>query len=206
MNFTGPATRLADTDLPRIGSQIGVGEDELHAFLDVETSGSGYDSHGRPKMLFEPHIFYRHLADAALRRAVGEGLAYRTWGEHPYPADSYPRLQIAMLIDETAALKSASWGLGQILGENYVAAGYDSPQHMVQAFVDKGEAEQLQAAVNFIKHEHLDDDLRMHNWTSFARGYNGPGFFRNRYDVKLATRFAFWSRIKDTPWTREATS
>ncbi|MER8423279.1 N-acetylmuramidase domain-containing protein [Mesorhizobium sp. M1403] len=35
------------------------------------------------------------------------------WGEKPKPRDSYPRLKAACVIDETAALKSASWGLGQ---------------------------------------------------------------------------------------------
>src|SRR5690606_14914854 len=117
--FKGEAKRLDDVDLPRIGHQIGVGEDELHAFMDVEAAGSGFDSQGRPKMLFEPHVFYRNLTGAKRDRAVREGLAYPKWGEKPYPKDSYPRLKKAMLIDETAALKAASWGLTQILGENF---------------------------------------------------------------------------------------
>lgn len=201
MNFIGPGTRLADTDLPRIGSQIGVGEDEIHAFLDVETSGSGFDAHGRPKALYEPHVAFRHLLGDKLAQAVAQGLAYRNWGEHPYPADSYPRIIAMMAIDETVALKAASWGLGQILGENYVAAGYDSPQEMVTDFV-KGEAQQLQGAVNFIKHNHLDDELRDHRWAAFAAGYNGSGYRRNAYDTKLAARYLFWSKKPDTPWTR----
>ena len=52
-DFKGAAKRIEDTDLPRIGATIGVGEDELHAFMDVEAAGSGFDSAGRPKMLFE---------------------------------------------------------------------------------------------------------------------------------------------------------
>jgi hypothetical protein len=42
-SFKGACTRLSDTDLPRIGTKIGVGEDELHAFRDVEAAGSGFD-------------------------------------------------------------------------------------------------------------------------------------------------------------------
>lgn len=201
MNFIGPGTRLADTDLPRIGSQIGVGEDEIHAFLDVETSGSGFDAQKRPKALYEPHVAFRHLSGDNLAQAVKQGLAYRSWGEKPYPHDSYPRILSMMAIDETAALKATSWGLGQVLGENYVDAGYDSPQEMVAAFVES-EANQLQGAVNFIKANHLDDELRDHRWASFARGYNGAGYRKNAYDTKLAARYAFWSKIKDTPWTR----
>ena len=62
MNFFGRAERLQDADLPRIGSKVGVGEDEIHAILDVEALGKGYDRYGRPTMLREPHIFYRELS------------------------------------------------------------------------------------------------------------------------------------------------
>lgn len=196
-NFKGAAKRLDDIDLPKLGARISVGEDELHAFLDVETRGTGFDSHGRPINLFEPHIFYRQLSGEKRARAVREGLAYQKWGTAPYPKDSYPRLLKAMSIDETAALKSASWGLGQILGSNHLAAGYATVQGMVTAFMED-EENHLAAAVNFIKANKLDDDLRRHDWAGFARGYNGPSYAKNRYDVKLAEAFAKWSRIKDT--------
>ncbi|CAH2407467.1 hypothetical protein [Mesorhizobium ventifaucium] len=38
-NFKGAARRLDDLDLPKLGARIGVGEDEIHAFLDVEPAG-----------------------------------------------------------------------------------------------------------------------------------------------------------------------
>lgn len=198
--FVGRATKLADLDLPRVGYTIGVGEDEIHAVIDVEAAGSGFDKLKRPKMLFEPHRFYANLSGEKRARAVSLGLAYPTW-KRDYPADSYPRLSQAMAIDETAALKSASWGLGQIMGENYVAAGYDSPQHMVVAFVDMGEGEHLGAMVRFIVENHLDDEIRAHNWAAFARGYNGPKYAENGYHTKLAAAYAKWRKIPDTPWS-----
>ncbi len=199
-NFRGAATNLDDIDLPKIGARIGVGEDELHAVLDVETSGGAWDRQGRPKILFEPHVFYRNLSGAERTNAVKAGLAYPKWGEKPYPADSYPRLVQAIAIDETAALKAASWGLGQILGENFHMAGFDTPQAMVLAFLDDAEP-QLNAMVSFIIAAGLDDDIRRHDWSGFARGYNGAGYAKNRYHLKLATAFAKWAKIKDTPWT-----
>ena len=155
--FVGPAMRLHDLDLPRIGHLIGVGEDEIHAVIDVEAAGGGFDSNKRPKMLFEPHVFYRNLSGSQRDRAVREGLAYKDWKAGAYPKESYTRLAKALAINETAALKAASWGLGQILGENHVAAGYDSPQQMVVAFVEGGEGEHLEAMVNFIKTNRLDE-------------------------------------------------
>jgi len=77
MNFEGTGKRLSDVDLPRIGATIGVGEDEIHAVLDVETRGAGYDSRNRLKMLFEPHIFYRRLSGDERARAVAAGLVYK---------------------------------------------------------------------------------------------------------------------------------
>lgn len=78
-------------------------------------------------MLFEPHCFYKNFTDLAARvRAVAAGLAYKSRGEQRYPKDSYPRLVEAMKIDDTAALKSASLGLGQILGDNFAMVGFDA--------------------------------------------------------------------------------
>ena len=198
--FKGAAKRIDDIDLPRIGARIGVGEDELHAFMDVEAAGSGFDSHGRPKMLFEPHVFYRNLSGTKRSRAMSAGLAYSRWGTKPYPKDSYPRLVAAMEIDETAALKSASWGLGQILGENYKSVGFSSPQAMVLAFMND-EEEHLEAIVNFLIANHIDDDLKAHNWAVVACVYNGPGYAKHNYHGRMAMAYAKWRKIRDTPWT-----
>ena len=197
--FRGAARRLDDVDLPRIGHRIGVGEDEIHAFMDVEAAGSGFDSSGRPKMLFEPHVFYRNLTGAKRTAAVNAGLAYPKWGTKSYPRDSYPRLIKAMEIDETAALKSASWGLGQVLGENHRIVGYATPQSMVRAFMEDEEAH-LEAIIEFLIANHIDDDLKAHRWSTVARVYNGPGYAKHNYHGRMAAAYAKWSRIKDTPW------
>ena len=199
--FVCAALRLLDFDLPRIGHTIGVGEDEIHAVMEVEASGGGFDRLKRPKMLFEPHVFWRNLSGAERTRAASLGLAYAAWKPGAYPTDSYPRLMQAMAIDETAALKAASWGLGQILGENHRAAGYATPQAMVLAFCNGGEAEHLSAMVRFIVTNGLDDELRRHDWAGFARGYNGASYAKHGYHTKLAKAFAKWSKIKDTPWS-----
>lgn len=199
VSFQGAGKRIDDLDLPRVGAMIGVGEDEIHAVMDVEASGSGFDSLGRVKLLFEPHVFYRNLSGAERDQAVRAGLAYSSWRPGSYPADSYPRLMRAMVINETAALKSASWGLGQILGENHKAAGYSTPQAMVNAFA-ADEANQLEAMVKFIKTNKLDLALRRRDWVSFARGYNGPRYAAHGYHTKLAAAYARWAKIKDTPY------
>lgn len=197
--YKGAAKRLDDIDLPRIGYQIGVGEDELHAFMDVECSGTGFDAQGRVRMLFEPHVFYRELGPGRKRdQAVKQGLAYAKWKPGSYPTDSYPRLQTAMKIDERAALRSASWGLGQIMGFNHVAVGYLTVQDMIEHFA-ADEENQLEAMVAFLKSKGLAEALQKHDWAKIERVYNGGGF-KGHYAARMQNAYARWQAIKDTPW------
>lgn len=195
-SFKGRGKRLDTNDFGRLGRLIGVGEDEIRAVIEVETAGGGFDAQGRVRMLFEPHVFWRELGEAKRRQAENAGLAYRRWGEKPYPGDSYPRLESAMKIDRPAALRAASWGLGQIMGFNCRAAGYPTAQAMVADFLDD-EERHVEAMVRFIISEGLDDDLRRHDWSGFARGYNGAGYARHGYHTKLAAAFAKWRARPD---------
>jgi hypothetical protein len=201
-SFVGAAKRLDDLDLPIIGYRIGVGEDELHALMEVEARSSGFDSHGRPAMLFEPHVFYRNLSGSERDEAVRLGLAYKSW-KRDYPSDSYPRLREAMVVNPTAALLAASWGLPQILGENFALAGYRTVEDMVKAFLTD-EQEHLEAMVRFITAAGLADDLRAHRWASVARGYNGPSYAVQGYHTRLEAAYKKWTKIKDTPWAPAA--
>lgn len=200
--FKGKAKRIEDVDLPRIGYKIGVGEDEIHAVLDVESRGKGFDSKGRPIILFERHWFYRFLSGAKRDRAVKEDLAVSKWSRATYNKDQYSLLEQAMKIDETAALKSASWGLGQVMGFNHSLAGYSTVQSFVKDMMDD-EDNHLEAMINFIINTGLDDEVREHRWAAFAKGYNGAGYKANNYDVRLQRAFKKWQGIKDTPWNPE---
>lgn len=194
-DFKGAAKRVDQVDIAIMAHRLGVNEDKMQAVKEVEAARSGFDSEGRPKMLFEPHVFYRNLSGAKRNKAVAAGLAYPDW-RRDYPPDSYPRMRLAMEIDQTAALKSASWGAGQILGENHVAAGYGTVEEMVAAFMDD-EENHYEGMVAFILYNRLDDDLRRGDWRGFARGYNGSRYAENGYHTKLANAYAKWQRVPD---------
>tara|TARA_R110002072_G_scaffold26966_23_gene88490 strand:- start:1355 stop:2551 length:1197 start_codon:yes stop_codon:yes gene_type:complete len=204
MNFKGQARRLESLDISRLAHTIGCGEDHLHAVMEVETRGGGFDNYGRLKMLFEPHVFYRELEGNQRAEAIAAGIAYRRWGEQPYPNDSYPRLKRAMEINAEAALKACSWGLGQIMGFNHKLAGYPTVTAMVQDFLDD-EDTHLKAMVTFIVSNSLDDELRREDWRGFARGYNGAGYAKHGYHLKLKKAFDKWQRIPDTPFEVDRT-
>ena len=88
---------------------------------------------------------------------------YGAGGDH-----QYDRLSEAMGLDESAALQSASWGIGQVLGRNFREAGFASPQDLVrQLFVS--EDQQLLAVANEIIADGAARALATHDWTTFAR-------------------------------------
>ena len=107
-------------------------------------------------------------------------------------AAEYDRLAEALACDRAAALRSTSWGAFQLLGCNHAAAGFPDVETFVAAMVS-GEGAQLDAFVRFVRASRLDDELVRCDWPGFARGYNGPDFARNRYDVRLAAAFTFHS-------------
>jgi hypothetical protein len=181
----------------------GLGLAELWSVLSVETSGFGYLPDRRPKILFERHIFSR-LTGGQYDAQDPDVSQTSAGGYGPSGAHQYDRLNAALQLDETAALKSASWGLGQIMGENFDAAGYSSVDAMVGDMV-ASEDSHLRAMVNFIGAQHLVRPLMDHNWSSFARCYNGPNYAANNYDGLLGRFYAQYSsgKMPDLP-TRTA--
>lgn len=185
--FRGRALRLGVSDMLQAARALDCPLINLQAVLAVETAGRGFDAAGRPTMLFEPHVFYRTVAGALREQAIAQGVAYPYWGEEPYPATSdanYARLLTACAIDERAALSSASWGLGQVMGGNF-APRYASPQDMVLAAMDS-ETHQMNMLVAYICRNALRPALADADWQHFTRGYNGEGQVA-RYSQRLAT-------------------
>lgn len=195
--WEGKAVKIDDYDLPRIGHRIGVGEDEIHALLDVESRGTGFDRYGVIK-LFEEHVMYRCLPVNQRDEAVALGIAYPEWRNNY--KDHHERFLKAYAFNKDAALKACSWGLGQTLGENHIACGYNTPTQMVKAYA-ADEANQLEGMIQFIISNKLDDELRDHDWAGFARGYNGKYYYKHNYHIRLKDRYEWWQKKPDTPWS-----
>lgn len=171
---------------------LGLKIPELLAVITVETSGCGYLSDRRPAILFERHIFSKQTGGRF--DSQDPDISSPTPGGYKFGADEYPRLAKAFQLDPQAAQKSASWGIGQVMGFNFASAGYATVDAMVQGAM-ASEDEQLKAMANFLKSSGLHRALAAHDWTSFARGYNGPNFAINRYDARLAGAFQQFSQV-----------
>jgi hypothetical protein len=187
--FQGNALALSTDALGQASSALGVYVQEIWTVLAVETSGCGFLPDRRPQILYERHIFHRLTQG---RYDDGDISSPVPGGYGPRGAAQYERLARAIAKDRNAALQSASWGIGQIMGENFQAAGFSSVEDMVAAMC-RSEDQQLAAMAGFLIHCGLQTSLRVHDWTSFALGYNGPNYAINRYDFRLNGEFQKFS-------------
>lgn len=167
----------------------------LKAVVEVEASGKGFIG-DVPKILYEPHIMHRLLTKKnyiTIRNNLMKAhpnLCYPRWGTYKYGAESiqHKRLEVASQFNRDTALESCSWGLGQVMGFHWKSLGYES----LQAFINdmyESEAKQLEAMIRFIKVNGLLLALKNKDWVKFARGYNGSGYAKNKYHIKLANAY-----------------
>lgn len=171
----------------------------VKAVQEVESRGRGFLFDGRPRILFEGHVFWRELVSRGLDpepfRKGNEDILYRRWTRRHYLGGrrEYTRLEKAQALQNSplvveAAQASCSWGMYQIMGFNFKEAGFDKLKSFVTE-MKRSEVEQLKAFGNFIKNNRMLEHLRAKNWAAFARAYNGPSYERNRYHTKLKAAY-----------------
>lgn len=185
--FFGDVTPLQMADYAEAARQLGCSVAALRAVALVESAGAGFLADGRPKILFERHVFH-----ARTRGRFGEDHARVSSprpGGYLGGAREYERLSAAMDLDRRAALLSTSWGKFQLMGFNHALAGYETVEAFVTAMVS-GEPAQLAGFVAFIQARGLVGALVRQDWAAFARGYNGPAYARNSYDRRMAEAYA----------------
>lgn len=208
--FPCTATPLSADGVQTAIDTLGVDAATLWAMLRVETKGCGYLASRRPQILFERHLFSQ-LTDGAWDATAPDISDPQPGGYGAGGEFQYTRLGEAYSINpadpddpsvptdtRTAALQSASWGLGQVLGTNAASVGFVSVQDMVTAMADSEDA-QLQAVVGFIQANNLQAPLQQQDWATYARRYNGPSYAKNQYDTKLAQAYALFQDATKVP-------
>lgn len=197
-----------------VAARLGCTVAQLRAVDEVESGGGWYtdvradilnlDGHGGfidgpnlPKILFEAHVFDRETGGKY--RASHPNLSSKSWNRALYVGGQgeWARLHKAMQLDRVAALRSASVGRYQIMGFNHKLAGYDGVEAYWEA-MKKGEVEHLEAFATFIINTGMQDKLKkisnVHaDCVPFARAYNGAGYAKNSYHIKIAKAHKKWS-------------
>lgn len=178
-----PALGLNDGDYADAASVLGVEVAAIRAIAQVEASGKAFDESDRPRILFERHYFHR-LTGGKYSEEHSE-ISNKSSGGYGKYSSQYSKLERAYKLDPDAALRSASWGRFQIMGDNYHAAGFSSINEFVLAMA-RSEAEHLKAFVKFVESDKkMLAALRKKDWAAFAAAYNGPGYKMNNYDQKM---------------------
>lgn len=187
----GPLTNMkltlrAAADIASMAAALGVESRALQAVVSVETTGAGFYANGLPKILLERHYVYA-IATPTQRARLSADVCSQTPGGYVGGVAEWDRFDAVAVVDIGLAIQSCSWGLGQIMGRNWQALGYFTPQgFMKDAAVS--EAAQLMQMGQFLRaNPHMLTALRARDWTAFAVAYNGPA--QQRYDAKLAAAY-----------------
>lgn len=190
--------KLTNEMIVALANDLGLEPALLKAVQLVEAAGrDGFLVDGRPQILFEGHIMYKEVH----KKFPDGDLAYHLckrystiffpkWDKSKYlgGVHEYKRLELAKEIDEECALKSASWGMFQIMGFNFAYCGCKNVFDFVKK-MEESHASQLKLMYYYMNNTSCLKNLKEHDWAGFARKYNGPGYAENAYDQKLKNAY-----------------
>jgi hypothetical protein len=189
VRFTNPqAPAITPEQLAAIAADLGCTVRQINAVASVESSGGGFDKTGKPKILFERHLFHRltggRYSPAPYSNAAGGGYDEPSWSKLAYAAGR----------DPDAAFSACSWGKFQVLGTHWSKLGYASAYELAFSTV-QSEAAHYELLSRYVRTFGLADELRAvsadpETCRGFAAGYNGPGYRNFKYHTRIAEAFA----------------
>lgn len=175
--------KLTEMDIAKQAGRIGCEPAVLKAILQVEAPRGGFEPDGQCVILFERHKFSKHTGGKYDKShpLISNPVA----GGYGSFSSQHKKLQAAAALDREAALKSASWGIPQILGSNYAVCGCKSLQEFINK-MHESEASQLELMANFIMgNPVLHAAVRTKNWEKIAECYNGRLYRKHNYHGRL---------------------
>ncbi len=191
----GSALKLVEADFIAAATDLDVEVAAVHAVAEVESGGrTGFDAQKRPKILFEIHHFREHTNQRydQTHPQLSAPYSAKKTRRASYARDQWVVIREAFALDKAAAVKSASWGMFQVLGSNAFDCGWTTLQQFVtDMFLSEGQ--HMRAFLGFCRANGLVGYLKRRQWASFAAAYNGPSYADNAYDTKMAAAYARWS-------------
>lgn len=192
---------ITEADILALSKYLVIELATIKAVIDVESSGSWVQQDGKPIIRFESHIFSsltNHLYDNDYPNISSK--KYNPSLNLSSSEKEYSRLDIAKGLNETAALKSASYGAFQIMGFNHALVGFKNVQDFYRAMFSP--KEQLKAFGQFLIKNSLVKTLRIKDWKGFAYSFNGSNYHLHKppYDVRLENAYQKFKQLdKITP-------
>jgi hypothetical protein len=208
--------------LAAISQKMGFDSAIAVAVLTQESGGQAYGADGRMIIRFENHIFYNEWGQknpALYNKHFQSGSpswtghkwrpnAEAAWQEcHTNQSVEWDVLKLASSFDDTAAKKSISMGLPQVMGFNFGMFGFASVQDMFSA-LSASERNQVIGFFDFVQGygSRATDALKNKDFKTFASIYNGAGnaetygrLIENHYNAFVALRGTQPSDNTSTP-------
>lgn len=172
MSVVPISKKLGEAHKTMLAVEAGVKPAMLKAFFAVEGSGVGFsDFTGLMLIQFEPTwMDYFTKGTKVVNRAawINNGVSNQ--------AIEYAAFNKAKKDNASAALKSTSIGIGQVMGFHYKRLGFNNPLSMWN-YATISEYNQAKMVVNFIKTDKiLYQAVKDLNFSVIAERYNGAGF------------------------------
>lgn len=134
-------------------------------------------------------LYKEYFKDNGLTGGLGnEGQFFRLTPESEWQkvhidsqTTEYNAFNLALSItpDSEYVYRSASYGIGQIMGSNFKEAGYNSARELYIGF-SKGYTEQMKGMFSFVESTSLVKYLKNGDLVGFARAYNGDSAYAVR--------------------------
>ncbi|MCK9234878.1 MAG: N-acetylmuramidase family protein [Gammaproteobacteria bacterium] len=182
---------IDEQQLRELSTEYGIEFPMTMAIFEVESKGAGFLPSGRPIILFERHIFYRQVRDFAGINRANELMKLRpdiintATGGYKGGEAEWDRLRDARNLYNIQALRSASWGLGQVMGFHAERIGFRDVTFMVNSAA-VSERQQAGMMLQFCKTDPaLLHAIRIKDFPGIAKIYNGSNYAINKYDEKL---------------------
>lgn len=202
---------LRAEDYIKAAQTLSCSADFIEAVSNVESSANGgFITEDEPTILFERHYFHRltkqrfsgYVSNAVIEIGRQRSRDYSRYavlsssssGGYGPVSIQHVKLASAAKLDREMALRSCSWGLFQLMGNNYIQCGFPTIQSFINAMY-RSVDDHLEAFINFIVNESrtvligsrrwtLIEALREENPRAFALIYNGAK--QKGYDNKIS--------------------
>ena len=193
LDATPDLTGLTEADFIYAAKALDVSPAHIKTVTEVEARGIFFWELKKTKRNVLPILFERHKFSWHSGHKFDDkypDISARKYGGYVGGTSEYKRIVRAVQLDREAALKSASWGAFQILGEHYAALGFTTAEEFVK-FVSHSAKNQLNIFVKACDKVNpvWGKALRSKDWVKFAKSYNGAAYKRNNYDEKLKTTY-----------------
>jgi len=156
---------------------------QLKAVDSVESGGQGFDKiTGKIIIQFEPVWFKRKSPYTPSGKWSLNGVERQK--------EEWIAFNDAFAKDANAAMESTSIGRMQVMGFHWKTLGFSSVGEMWD-YAKVNEANQIRLGLRFIKsNTKMYKALQKNDWNTFAYYYNGSGYKKYNYQIRLAREYS----------------